>query len=351
MPLTGVGHRTDGSRVVKPPAWPERPGNAQDFDLFWLVRGLPPLPFPDPAFPYWEHRAEFGPPGTRWIYPVEALIARESAPGVPQATRAAISRLVSGAGGKLPPAGSAGWVVPGTVPAPGSDLEVGSMAQVWIRTAVYGTIGAQEEVVHVLNWKHSTQENATLDNAVVKAVGDAVRNRFAAFFTAQKALFTPDLTYVEVRSSALTQNGPGDKPEWPLSTQVSPFAANLKGTGAQTTLPYEVALGLSLNTNWRGTSRFRGRTYLGPLNSGVMAANGLFAPNLVTPVGASFGTEVVAGVAADTEYELHVISQKYGTSAAITGVRVGVVPDSQRRRRRDQVENYAQAWGTPVGGA
>lgn len=335
--------------MVQPPDWPERPESAQDFDLFWLVRDLPPLPFPDESFPYWDHRAEFGPPGTRWIYAVADLAARETAPGVPEATKLAANRLLKLLKAKSPPIGSAGWVVPGTVPPPGSSQEA-HVPMSWIRTAVVGRIGNDEEFVHTLQWRHSTTENAPVSAANAKTVGDAVRDGFVTFFAAHRGKFGPEVVYTEVRSSVLAQVDPNTAPEWPLSTQVSPFPTfNMNGSATTPSLPYEVSLALSLNTNWRGSSRFRGRLYLPPMAVEVMGPVGQFDSSKVEPVGADFGSSVLGAVEAATDYEAHVISQKYGTSAKITGVRVGKVPDSQRRRRRDRPEAYFQAWGNPVG--
>jgi len=335
--------------VADPPPWPERPENAQDFDTFWLVRGLPPEPFPLEDYPYWEEPAVFGPPGTRWVYPISELIDREAAPGTASAVKAAAGRLLALLKTKSPPAGSAGWEVPGTAPAVPQTPQEAPVPMLWIRTQIVAALSTDEEVVHVHNWRHSTQENAPLDATTVKIVGNAVRNGFAQFLSTQGAKFPTALQYKEVRASALTQVNPGEDPEWPLPTQVSPFAANTGGTASDITLPYEVACCLTLNTNTRGTSRFRGRTYLGPFSAGMMGSNGNFDPTKVNALATAFGTDVIASVEASTDYELHVISQKYGTSAKVTGVKVGQVPDSQRRRRRDRVENYYQAWGSPVG--
>jgi hypothetical protein len=43
------------------------------------------------------------------------------------------------------------------------------------------------------------------------------------------------------------------------------------------------------------------------------------------------------------------VSNKYATSAKVIGTRVGVVPDSQRRRRRSKPEAYTQVAGGPIG--
>jgi hypothetical protein len=346
--------------VPNPPPWPDRPDSAEDWDLFWMVRALPPDPFPDESYDYGAD-PRFGPPGTRWVFTIESLINRQTLPGTSQGAKLAIDRLIKKLGTKLPPAGSTSWATPLALAGPAEpvEMELGTMMR-WIRTAITGTLGADEQVVHVLNWRHSTEENAPVDNATLLAVGGKVRDAWAAFLgtslppnsqTIVRGL-PNTLTYRDVRTSVIEQDAPGAKPRWPGQTQYVPFGAGgLQGQETGPSLPYEVAMGISLNTNFRGTSRFRGRLYFGPLSLVSLGLAGQFDKNYADRVGAAFGTSVIQGVAAATDYECHIISQKYSTSAAVTGVRMGVTPDSQRRRRRSRPEGYTQVWGTPVGGA
>jgi hypothetical protein len=344
--------------MVSPPPWPQPHPRAEDFDLFWLVRQLPPDPFPDPDYDYAADN-RFGPPGTRWVFSIESLVNRRTAPGASQGAKAAIERLIKKAAIKLPPAGSTSWATPLPLagPAQAVELRVGEM-QKWIRTAINGQVGTDEQVVHVLNWRHKTVEDFPIDNAGLKAFGDIVRDKWVAFLNKplppNSISYLRDmpgqLRYTDVRTSLLVQDAPAAKPTWPLQTQFSSFTTANVGQSTANPLPYEVALGISLNTNWRGTSRFRGRLYLGPLSVAVMGTDGQFGA-YVNGVAAAFGTEVMAGVKAASDFECHIISQKYATSAAVTGVRVGHTPDSQRRRRRGRAESYNQVWGTAVGAA
>lgn len=342
-----------------PPPWPQPHPHAENFDEFWLVRGLPPLPFPDPEYSYADDN-RFGPPGTHWVFSWESLVNRQTEPGVAQGTKLAIERIIRKLAIKLPPAGSTSWAVPLPLapPAQAVEQEFG-MAMTWVRTAINGTVGSVESISHVLQWRHKTIPNAPIDATELKAIADKVRDQWVAFLaspgggaastTSQN--LSPSVTYREVRASILTQDAPGARPVWGPQTQFSPFTTGNVGNGPGLELPWEVAMGISLNTNWRGTSRFRGRLYLGPLSAAQMSVGGVFGTAGADKVGLQFGTFVLAAVKAGTNYEAHVISQKYNTSAAITGVRMGKVPDSQRRRRRSQVESYAQVWGTAVGAA
>jgi|SRR5664279_135548 len=133
------------------------------------------------------------------------------------------------------------------------------------------------------------------------------------------------------------------KPEYLVPTQYASFANPVDVTGTGTdSLPFEVAMCLSLGTGLRG-GRNRGRTYIGPLSHEVMAggAPGMF--NLANSLGAAsaFKHKIVDGLAGDAlPLQLVAASMRYATSRPVTEVRVGSVPDSQRRRRRSQLENY-----------
>jgi hypothetical protein len=340
-------------QVVPGDEWPEAPIEAKyhrDEGPWgwqghgWTVPDPPPPPFPfvDPPYP----RAVYGPPGTVWLFSVSELLAGQvHLPG--WAGTAAFNAAIKKLGLRVGGGAIQGW----RTPDPEGNERGPTHMMRWIRTQVVAKVGQDEEVVHVLNWRHSTQENAPADAIAVKTLALAVRNSWFDWWTTNggSVFFPPQLQYTEVRGSLMEQANPGEKPTWPLPTQVVPFnGPPCIGTATEKALPYEVACCLGLNTNWRGTSRFRGRIYLGPLTSNLLGSEGQFTDAIIG-LGQSFGLHFIDSVAQASDYELHVVSQKYGTSAAIQGVRVGHTPDSQRRRRRDRVENYVQAWGQPVG--
>jgi hypothetical protein len=231
------------------------------------------------------------------------------------------------------------------------------VSQRWLQTTIAAAITPHEQVVHVLNWKDKTVLDPDMTTAEVAAFGSVVRDQFQLWLdstytgtTKQRNLFTTAQTYTEVRTGYLQQAAPNAKPTWIVPTQVASFnpanSVGLSAPGAM--LPYEVALAVTHNTNFRGP-RFRGRVYLGPLSSALLASDGMFNASLVNGVASKWGSVFLAGVAGASAKELHIVSKTWGTSAKVTGARVGVVPDSQRRRRRGQIESYAQVWGTPVG--
>ena len=337
--------------------WPEAPATAVYHDgegwfgwqgHGWTVAGAPPRPFPFVEPPF--DRATYGPPGTIWIFTLSKLVAEwANVPESPtrQLLNAAIKKLGHVGTGPIE-----GWRVPATPPA-----QPGGMWRPmrFLRTMIHAKLGPDEELVHVLNWRHSTQENAPIDRAGVVAFGNAVRTAWVEWLNAPmgngqapKSLLTSQLVYDEIRTACIDQDVPGAKPVWTIPSQISPIVPGVGGSNNNPPLPFEVACAMSLNTNFRGP-RFRGRTYLGGFTTDVMGGLGLFDQAKIRALGESFGLGVLARVATDTDYEVHICSLKYATSAAVTGVRVGLVPDSQRRRRRSQGEAFHQAWGTAVG--
>jgi hypothetical protein len=346
--------------------WPERPPGARWTRLsrptafgwygFWGVFGLPPEPWPrPPAGGEWD-RPTFGPPGTVWgPFSGSSVLQREGLVG--ESVPAKLLYLLRKLGVRTVD-GSGSWTVPEVfaypaVPVNEEDLPV---PMHFVRTAIVGAIGTDEQLVHVLNWRHSTTENAPMDRAAVAAFGGVVRDKWQAFLNATttgsgtvKSLLGTQLTYTEVRSAYLVQPEEGAAPDWVVPTQVAAFnQATSKGTSPSQPLPYEVALALTHNTNFRGP-RFRGRIYLGVLSKDLVGTDGQFLSPTVQQIAAAYGTAFVAGVAEATDYELHVCSLKYATSAPVIGVKAGHVPDSQRRRRKNRPENFVQAWGSPVG--
>lgn len=229
----------------------------------------------------------------------------------------------------------------------------------WMRTTIVGNIGTDEQVAHVLQWRTAPAPDVDQDVAAVRLFAEQVRGAWTSFLASEtlpnngpiSAIMPTSLRYTEVRAAYLEQTAPGAKPRYLVPTQYATFGPNIGGTSsAGSALPYEVALCMSLNSNERGP-RNRGRTYLGPLHVNLMGAEGNFAADQVFQVGAAFGAKVVGALNANSGCDLHIVSHKYATSIPVQGVRVGIVPDSQRRRRRSRPENYSQAWGTPIGGA
>lgn len=227
------------------------------------------------------------------------------------------------------------------------------------RTVITGDIGLDEHVAHVFQWRTSGQPDQDQSVAQITTFASEVRDAWVDFLGANPGgsgaiatYLSPELSYLDVRASYLEQTAGNTKPRYLVPTQYVPFVRNGTNNGASSSrsLPYEVAMCLSLNTNERG-ARNRGRSYLGPLASNVMGTVGQFDPAIALHIATAFGQSFVAKLNLDSAFDLHVVSHKFATSIPVQGVRVGSTPDSQRRRRRGRAEQYAQAWGMPIGAA
>jgi len=117
--------------------------------------------------------------------------------------------------------------------------------------------------------------------------------------------------------------------------------ADLAGAVASPIYPNQVALAVSLETGFSRGPAHAGRVYL-PMPAIDMQANGNISTGDAGPVGVSFDTLLSDLNAVDAAYEVAVFSRKLGaaTNRKVTGVRVGTILDTQRRRRRSLIENY-----------
>lgn len=367
-PYGGTQARTGAALL--PPDWPQPHPYAEDFDEFWVVHSLPPVPWPAGTDGVIDHQA-YGPTGTEWLFNVGDYIDRLSMPLVHSALGAAAGALLQEAEAVKVPFGTTwGWRTPAGHDSPaGGDWTVDRMSIKVLRAVIHGKIGTLEEVAHVLHFRTDPQADVALTKADLDALAPNIQTAFKNFWGGQFStsgnspignLFRADLHYDEIRLAALTVT-PGVRPVYDVPTQFYPFTAPPVGSGgagalaAGRGLPNEVAACLSFNTHLRG-ARHRGRLYLGPLTGAILDGDtGMFS-TAVEGLGKAFGDLFVSGVATSTGglaggqgLKLHVLSQKFGESYEVTGIRTGHVPDSQRRRRRSIPEAYAQVWGTAPG--
>jgi hypothetical protein len=350
--------------VPSPPPWPEKPDFAQDFDLFWLCAyHLPPDPWPDDLPPD-EWAAKYGPPGTVWTYSVQQLLNRLTVTGAGQASTALVNRYLSRLKGlKLPPFHTLSWTNPG----PGHVFnEEYSMR--WFRITVHGKVNGIEEVAHTFTARTQPAPDVDQSVAAVQTLANQIRDKWVAFLddvvegqgtSKVRDMLTADLTYDEVRVAYLEQMAPGvnakgehdpaKRPAYIVPTQYALFSGTTgKCNSVSPPLPYEVAMACTLNTNVRGPS-YRGRVYLGGFTSFWLGAHGLWFGQPTFSLARSLGTKFIDGVNTGTGAQFQIVSRTHLHAAPVQGVRIGSVPDSQRRRRRSQLEAPAQAWGQPIG--
>lgn len=117
---------------------------------------------------------------------------------------------------------------------------------------------------------------------------------------------------------------------------------NVPGSGPEArTLPNQVAMAVSLVTGVSRGPAHRGRFYM-PLPTVLTQTDGRVTEGDADAVRAAGQTFVAAMNAAHAGWSMAVFSRKAGRAAHrfVTGVEVGMVLDTQRRRRNKLAENY-----------
>lgn len=247
-----------------------------------------------------------------------------------------------------------------------------------IRAGVHAKLGSNEEILHQFHLVPQGSGNLdSIDAGKLVALGDAIRGLWDAWLAETWSgglgmvvnAFSSQVVYDEVRTSLVEYYTPvldSGKLRYSnvlIGTQYSSWGTPHAGAGS-TCLPWEVALCLTLLTAERDMSS-RGRVYLGGLVSGLIETNtGLFNATEARHVGEKFGSAVINGmhthatitgvppldfaIVSTHAHAGHRSSGDWSGPAArgIGGVKVGAVPDSQRRRRRKQPENSYLSWGS-----
>jgi hypothetical protein len=235
----------------------------------------------------------------------------------------------------------------------------------WLHVCINAKVGQTETLTHTLNFRTAPAADVDQDEAAVQTFANQVRDIWHDWFTTPAALgnVTPQSTigdhvaYQDVTAAYLEQTVPAvihthtskktgrpvkdfeyPKPTYLVLTQYAPFATPLNGGDQGARLPYEVACAISFKTRLRGP-RGRGRLYLGGLTVNQMDPSGTFKPGN-GPLWAGMFSDLVHRLNTGTGARLHVVSRAYATSEGVNGVTCGIVPDSQRRRRRSLKEAY-----------
>lgn len=228
----------------------------------------------------------------------------------------------------------------------------------WISSVFRGQLGSTEQFQFGLNWGNPGSDPDP-NEAETLAFAETLRTQWAANWTANQptsspaSMFTAQVKFVEVGATVKTQtdatgaDGSGGNLEQKFDTQWAPWTvgSESKGTASGFALPYEVACALTLQTDKRGPSG-RGRIYLPPFYTGVMATEGKFeatAPNVLAYMLGAFFEDVESA----TGHVPIVVSRRRIVLNEVTSVNVGYVPDAQRRRRRSQDEARTTQWTKP----
>jgi hypothetical protein len=345
----------DPSLPDSPWYWPEHPEHSafEQSPPNWIVDSIPPEPWP---FDDYQNRPRYGPPGTVWIVPVDDYVTRVAHVPVDWLDKAVQWVLRQFKFVERLPPGHAQfyWRTP----------QERNMSTLLYRATIHGKYGTTEEMCNVMHFVPTPQGQPPLAEVtvpMVQAAADAVRDAWLAFLNTTfsgplaggesdvKAIFSSNLTFDEVRCAAVTLNGYNPPATargsvaFNVPTQYSFFAPGLTGTNS-TDNASEVACRVSFGTGQRGKSA-RGGIYLGPLGTHIQVGGGLFESTLPAKVGAAFLHSFQTPLLTATPVNLQLVvgSVRHGSALPVTVIRIGRVPDSQRRRRRRLVENYVTA--------
>jgi len=126
--------------------------------------------------------------------------------------------------------------------------------------------------------------------------------------------------------------------------QVNPqeiVVADLAGANASPQQPNQIALAVTLATGYTRGPAHKGRFYL-PVPNMFPATDGLLAASQANGVQDAASIWLTNLNAADPDYRVAVFSRKAGAPIhrLVTGIHVGRVLDTQRRRRRSLTELY-----------
>jgi hypothetical protein len=179
-------------------------------------------------------------------------------------------------------------------------------------------------------WKASGS-NAADATAVLPSVSAAV----AAYHIRQGTNISARAKLSFVKVNAIAVDG-----SYQAQTTTQALFADTPGGGLQSAPPNQIAHVVSLTTGFSRGPAHRGR-FFNPLPSFTVDATGVIAEADATAVAVSAGL-LLAAVNQGGGEQMVVMSRKAGAPGhrAVTGIEVGRVLDTQRRRRRSLVEGY-----------
>lgn len=223
----------------------------------------------------------------------------------------------------------------------------------WISTVFRGTLGGVEQFQHGINFGVPGND-PSLGESEAPAYAEALATRWQATMGVMFNSCADDVKYTEVGVVEKTQtdptdsNGQGGNLEQSYPTAFFGYATGSEPhgvTGAKS-LPYEVSCAVTLQTDTRGP-RGRGRLYLPPFATAlVQGGGGKFSDVDLNAIGGALGDFFEAHLLAEGHVPV-VVSRRAIQLHEVTSIKMGHVPDSQRRRRRNVDEAPVVAWTKP----
>lgn len=212
----------------------------------------------------------------------------------------------------------------------------------WIQTSIRGVLGGGvEQFQWKMDWGVPGDDPDLAENdapAYAEALAGVISGEWAATQTdgELRSQYPTNLKLTEVGAVQVSSVDGKRKQAYPTAWFGYPTASQPAGTSAGNSLPYEVACAVSLRTDTRGP-RGRGRLYLPAPSVGAMWPNGIWNNSFAKPAG-EFVHAVAEAQKSASGHDLIVVSLAATQLHKVTLVQVGQVPDSQRSRRRSQIE-------------
>jgi hypothetical protein len=213
----------------------------------------------------------------------------------------------------------------------------------WLQTTHRGLLFG-EAFQHKLDWGKPGDDPTTSEGDAL-TLADLLAGQWSTIMaTSLLTAFSPDVVYTEVGVVELNQSDPGGDVTESYGTQWSMYPTGSRPTGgsATTSLPYEVACAVSTQTDHRGPSG-KGRFYLPPFSKDAITNHGLYNMGVVSPVIVAIGN-FIDSIKGSEDLVPIVVSRKHRILNEIKSINVGIVPDSQRRRRRSLSEARVPEW-------
>lgn len=196
----------------------------------------------------------------------------------------------------------------------------------------------------------------TGDNGVAQsvpvAVLDAIDADLRAWWTANGAAFAATTKMLGFKFNAVDVEGRYLSEG--VTAQRTFGAAGLPGTAAGVALPPQVSCAVTLHTNVARGLAAKGRIYLPPFHTGMVAEGGVMLQTTATQQQDRFATLLNnlnnwPGIDALADPGNVIVASRGGVNSSegvirkVTGVSVGTVLDTQRRRRSAFVEQRVDA--------
>lgn len=213
----------------------------------------------------------------------------------------------------------------------------------WIQSTLRGLLFG-EQFQHKMDWGNPGADPTTSEADALTLAETMATAWSTIFATPLLTAFSADVSYQEVGVVELNQSDPGGDVTESFGTQwfMYPTGSRPTGGSGSTSLPYEVACCVSLQTDHRGPSG-KGRFYLPPFSKDGITNHGLFNMGVVSPVVVAVGA-YIDNIKASTSLKPIVVSRTKKILNEVTSITCGIVPDSQRRRRRSLSEARVPEW-------